>query len=395
MLKLSLLLAAVTSLPLVYAQAPLYGQCGGQGWTGATTCVAGATCTYSNQWYSQCLPSATATSTTATSTTSGTTATGVCGSATKTKLKYFGINQSCAEFGNTAWPGQLGKDYTWPSPSSIDYFVGQGMNTFRVAFLMERVSPPATGLTGAFNATYLQALKDTVNYITNKGSYAILDPHNFLHYNNAPLTNTTLFQAWWQKLAAEFVSNSLVIFDLQNEPDTIAATTVRDVVRSMQAGINGIRAAGASQLILVEGTSWSGAWTWTTSSGNSDAFKAGSITDPKNNFAIEMHQYLDSDGSGTSGTCVSTTIGKERVAAATTWLKNNNYKGFLGEYGGGANSVCETAIQGMLCDLQTSGVWLGALFWAAGPWWGTYFQSMEPPSGAALPILPYIQAALA
>jgi len=42
----------------------------------------------------------------------------VCGSAALTKLKYFGINQSCAEFGNTAWPGQLGKDYTWPSPSS-------------------------------------------------------------------------------------------------------------------------------------------------------------------------------------------------------------------------------------------------------------------------------------
>jgi len=58
------------------------------------------------------------------------------------------------------------------------------MNTFRVAFLMERISPPATGLTGSFNATYLQGLKDTVNYITNKGAYAILDPHNFLHYNN-------------------------------------------------------------------------------------------------------------------------------------------------------------------------------------------------------------------
>ena len=137
-------------------------------------------------------------------------------------------------------------------------------------------------------------------------------------------------------------SNPLVIFDLQNEPDTIAATTVASV---MQAGINGIRAAGATQLILVEGTSWSGAWTWTTSSGNAAAFAAGKITDPQNNIAIEMHQYLDSDGSGTSATCVSNTIGKERVSAATAWLKANNYKGFLGEYGGGANSVCQTAVR--------------------------------------------------
>ncbi|KAF8694341.1 glycoside hydrolase family 7, partial [Rhizoctonia solani] len=35
--------------------APLYGQCGGEGWTGPTTCASG-TCKVSNQWYSQCLP---------------------------------------------------------------------------------------------------------------------------------------------------------------------------------------------------------------------------------------------------------------------------------------------------------------------------------------------------
>ncbi|KAL0933853.1 glycosyl hydrolase family 61 [Colletotrichum truncatum] len=35
--------------------APLYGQCGGQGWTGPTTCAQG-TCKASGQFYSQCLP---------------------------------------------------------------------------------------------------------------------------------------------------------------------------------------------------------------------------------------------------------------------------------------------------------------------------------------------------
>ncbi|KAL2152762.1 hypothetical protein VTH82DRAFT_5947 [Thermothelomyces myriococcoides] len=33
---------------------PLYGQCGGQGWTGPTCCSQG-TCRVSNEWYSQCL----------------------------------------------------------------------------------------------------------------------------------------------------------------------------------------------------------------------------------------------------------------------------------------------------------------------------------------------------
>ena len=36
----------------------LYGQCGGNGWTGPTSCVAGAHCAHWNDWYHQCVPSA-------------------------------------------------------------------------------------------------------------------------------------------------------------------------------------------------------------------------------------------------------------------------------------------------------------------------------------------------
>ncbi|KFY09204.1 hypothetical protein V491_08333 [Pseudogymnoascus sp. VKM F-3775] len=38
------------------AQQSVWGQCGGTGWTGPTTCVSGSTCTVSNAWYSQCIP---------------------------------------------------------------------------------------------------------------------------------------------------------------------------------------------------------------------------------------------------------------------------------------------------------------------------------------------------
>lgn len=296
-----------------------------------------------------------------------------------TKFSYFGVNESGAEFGNNVIPGTLGTDYTWPSPSSIDFFVEKGFNTFRVPFLMERLSPPSTGLTGSFDATYLNGLKTTIDYITGKGAYALLDPHNFMIYNGATISSTSDFGTWWKNLANEFKSDSNVVFDIMNEPHDIPAATVLDL---SQAAINGIRDSGAtSQLILVEGTSWTGAWTW-ISSGNGDVF--GAISDPNNNTAIEMHQYLDSDGSGTSGTCVSSTIGAERIADATTWLQNNGLKGFLGEIGAGSNADCISAVQGALCAMQQSGVWIGALWWAAGPWWGNYFQSIEPPNGPAI-----------
>ncbi|KAG8804592.1 hypothetical protein FRC16_006034 [Serendipita sp. 398] len=383
------LLGLATFLPTVLGVSE-WGQCGGQTYTGSTTCDSGLTCVYSNPWYSQCLrvsssaapsstPRSSTTSTrsstssvrsstsstrsstsstrtsssstrTSTSTSAITSSTGACPGATK--FKYFGVNESSAEFGQGKYPGILGTDYTWPSPSSVDYFVGKGMNFFRIAFAMERLSP--SGLTGSFDATYLQGLKTIVSYVTGKGAYAALDPHNFARFNGAVITDLTAFQAWWTKLANEFKSDSRVIFDVNNEPWGIPAT---DALAFNQAGINGIRSTGATQLILAEGTSWSGAWTW-ISSGNGDAFKT--ISDPLGNTAIEMHQYLDSDGSGTSEVCVSSTIGVERLTAATNWLKQNNLKGFLGELGAGSNDACITAVKGALCHMQQQGgTWIG------------------------------------
>lgn len=289
------------------------------------------------------------------------------------------MNQSCAEFGDGKIPGILNTDYTWPSPSSIDFFLGKGMNSFRIPFMLERLCPPATGMTGAFDATYLQGLKTIVSYITSKGGYAAIEPHNYARYNGVVITDYAAFQTFWQHLAQEFSSNDKVVFDICNEPYGIAAT---DAASLMQAGIDGVRASGATQLILVEGTSWSGAHSW-ISSGNADAFVG--LTDPLDNFAFEMHQYLDSDSSGSNATCVSATVGAERLAAASAWLIANNKKGVLGEMGGGSNDVCIAAIKGALCHLQQQGgAWLGFFWWAAGPWWGTYFQSIEPPSGPAV-----------
>ncbi|KAL9048488.1 MAG: hypothetical protein Q9162_007703 [Coniocarpon cinnabarinum] len=54
------------------AQQSVYGQCGGTGWSGATTCAAGSTCVMLNPYYSQCQPGV-ASSTLATSTVPATT----------------------------------------------------------------------------------------------------------------------------------------------------------------------------------------------------------------------------------------------------------------------------------------------------------------------------------
>jgi endoglucanase len=223
--------------------------------------------------------------------------------------------------------------------------------------------------------------------------YYLCNELNLSSYGNI-ITSTSDFAAFWTTLAAEFASNDKVIFDTSEHSlswyNLLILTGLADnefntedqtlVLNLNQAAINAIRAAGAkSQYIFVEGNSWSGAWTWTTINDNMKA-----LTDPQNLIIYEMHQYLDSDGSGTSETCVSSTIGQERVVAATQWLKDNGKKAFLGEFAGGANSVCQSAVKGMLDYLQAnSDVWMGASWWSAGPWWGDYIYSFEPPSGIA------------
>lgn len=123
------------------AQGTAYAQCGGDGFTGATTCVSGYTCTYQNEYYSQCLPgtavstsstkaatsstsAATSAATTSTkaSTVIATTATSTTASSSSSasgKLKWFGINQSVAEFGTANYPGVYGTDFYFPSTDSI------------------------------------------------------------------------------------------------------------------------------------------------------------------------------------------------------------------------------------------------------------------------------------
>jgi endoglucanase len=46
------------------------------------------------------------------------------------------------------------------------------------------------------------------------------------------------------------------------------------------------------------------------------------------------YQYVDTDGSGRHATCVSPTIGAERIQNVTAWLQQNKLKGYPGEIGG-------------------------------------------------------------
>ncbi|KAF5976902.1 putative cellulase precursor [Fusarium bulbicola] len=365
------LLALSLFTGLSVAQSGAWAQCGGNGWTGSKTCVSGYKCSVINEWYSQCIlgTAEEPTTTLKTTTGGGSTPTGTPGTG---KFLWVGTNEAGGEFGEGNLPGTWGKDFIFPDPSAVDTLISQGYNAFRVQLRMERANP--SSMAGPFDTAYMKNLTTIVDHITGKGANVILDPHNYGRYFNKIITSTSDFQTWWKNFATQFKSNSKIIFDTNNEYNTMDQTLVLNL---NQAAINGIRDSGATQTIFVEGNQWSGAWSWPDVNDNMKA-----LTDPLDKIVYEMHQYLDSDSSGTSPNCVSTTIGVERLKAATEWLRKNKKVGMIGEVAGGPNDTCKTAVKNMLDYLkENSDVWKGVTWWAAGPWWADYMFSFEPPSG--------------
>jgi endoglucanase len=293
------------------------------------------------------------------------------------QLQYAGVNLSGAEFGESNLPGQYETDYIYPTPAEVDYFTGKGMNIFRLQFRWERLQHNAFA---GFDTTELGRLDTIVNYITTQNAYVILDPHNYARYYGNIIgqgVEVTAFSDFWSRLAQHYKDNRQVFFGLMNEPNTMSTELWRD---DANAAIAAIRAAGATNLILVPGNAWTGAHSWNqTWYGTANAVAMLGITDPGNNFAFELHQYLDGDSSGTSDQCVSTTIGSQRLVEVTDWLKTNNKRGFLGEFAGGRNQTCYAALDDLLNYVESnSDVWIGWAWWAAGPWWNEYIFTLEP-----------------
>ena len=84
--------------------------------------------------------------------------------------------------------------------------------------------------------------------------------------------------------------------------------------------------------------------------------------------------------------CVSATVGSERLASFTAWLKSHGLKAFLGELGAGSGATCLAALDDILTHLDKNRAqWIGWTYWAAGPWWGNTVYDIEPDGGVDRP----------
>jgi endoglucanase len=294
--------------------------------------------------------------------------------------RYAGVNIGGGEFGKL--PGKYGTAYSYPGRSSFDYFAAQGFNLVRVPFRWERLQPELNAELDAQEVKHLQA---AINAASQARLTVVLDTHNYAkrrlasedwkdtHVIGSGAVPTSSFSDFCGRLAAAFKDNDAVLFGLMNEPTGITAPEWLPIANS---AITALRTAGARQLIFVPGVNFTGAHSW-SKSGNE---LMANVVDPAQNFVLEVHQYLDRDASGKTGSVVDANIGSERLQAFQAWARAHKMKAFLGEFAAGRDPQSLAALDSMCTTMHdNSDVWMGWAAWAGGEWWpDSYSFNLSP-----------------
>jgi endoglucanase len=295
-----------------------------------------------------------------------------------------GVNLSGAEFGTV--PGRPNTDYTYPAEPAIRRLAGLGMTSLRLPFRWERIQPR---LGGELDAAELARLDQSVDIAKAAGLVVILDLHNFGYYAGQKMGSATLPASVlgdiWRRLATHYRDRTNVVFSIMNEPYDIHSA---EWVKIQNVAIAAIRKAGAKQMLLVTGTAYGGAHSWTSDLpvGNNGRDLLA-IEDPLKRFAYDFHQYLDADYSGRQPECSASQGALKAIDDVSAWLKTHGRQGFLGEFAASDRPECVKAFKDMTARLDSRPEqWIGWAAWGAGPWWPPdYVFNLEPTAAGERP----------
>ena len=346
-----------------------------------------------------------------------------------TGVLYRGANLAGAEFGQYWSPGNV------PYPAEFNYYIGKGMNTVRLPIRWAYLQPQGPDV-GPIEANYATFIKNVLENLTQAGVTVILDLHDYQRYapqgetvgvpenaatgsvpNGTINTSTQLANIWTDLVkmiqSDPKINSTHLIFDISNEP---AQMDTESILTFENAAIQAIRAAGAKNMILVEGNMFSGLWAWENTTtynngsnhaaANSIVFTPAKIIDPDNNYAINVHQYFDQNGSmsGTTQNCIPSTelLSKINADPFLEWVKTNKVKVMVTEFGVGRGTTPEEGANCM-ADLKVfldwmnqnaytpdNGGFIGWTIWSAGHAWGDYNTQGVP--NYLLDISPYTPA---
>ena len=348
------------------------------------------------------------------------------------KLPYLGVNLSGLEFStviNTATVPDLSQadaesQVKYSDLANMRQFVSAGLNTVRVpiswSFLALGGADDYT-LNMAYWTNFVQPLLET---LTSSGIYTILDLHTYMHYSwmgsqisgcNPSVsqcpdgkldTNPNDYVGIWKNIYGQISSDSNInqqylMLDIVNEPAAASGETLTptQIYNAEIPVVNYLQAQHFPGKILIEGDGWSGLHSWTTTTyadgkTNAQVFSKANLQASgvdTSNLLINVHQYLDSDFSGTQNSCQnvaalsSTGVNGFNLQAFADYLKSNGLQAIVTEVGAAtsAASSCQATLKGFIDYLNTNAAsesagFVGMTLWGAGHGWGSYNLYVDP-----------------
>ncbi len=348
---------------------------------------------------------------------------------TQSTWLFTGINLSGLEFGKvvepTVIPNLSQKDSQTSSSDLADTtnFINSGMNTVRVPISWSYLQMEGPGKGDISDEYYVNFLRPLLATLTKAKVYTMVDLHAYMRYSiygeqysgcgetgacpdGEVILDSEAYQSLWGKLYDRLQSDpsidmTYVMIDLVNEPVGIANDKVFTIQTDL---IKMLRSKQFNGYILVEGNSWTGlhSWTtatWTGSDGQTytnatlftrENFEKAGITD-LSHVIINVHQYLDSDYSGTHNDCLQdlTTINANgfNLNAFVDYLAVNKLKAMVTEFGTGINAVsCKPPLKQFMQYLSDNAArnkdygFIGWTIWSTGHGWGNYNLRVQPTS---------------
>ncbi len=220
---------------------------------------------------------------------------------------------------------------------------------------------------------------------TERDMYIILDLHNYGRFrlNNEDViigandqVSIANVKDFWTKMANEFKNETHIWgYGIMNEPNNMLNSTHWFSIA--QEIIDGIRSVDTKTTIIVGGDSWSSAERWKEESDN-----LKDLVDPSKKIIYEAHVYFDADASGFYGSSyddnnATPDTGINRVKPFVDWLKENNFKGYIGEYGiPDDDERWLVTLDNFLAHLKENKI--NGTYWAGGPRWGSDKMAIDP-----------------
>lgn len=356
-----------------------------------------------------------------------------------------GINLSGLEFStmpndsvipNLSVEDSIKKDKT-PNPNSdlqaTKQFLSDGANTVRLPVRWAYMQPALQfdqkgnviiGTDGFDEGYFNNLVVPTLSALTSQKYNVILDLHSYMHYSSVGtqiagcdgsptrkcpdgtlINNATPYVNVWATILTEIrkqpagsIDENYLMVDIVNEPSNdpkSTALSAQDVFNMEVAVIKKLQSMNFKGFYLLEGVQWSGLHGWEDNH-NDQVFTrdalvhAGFTEDVIDRMIINVHQYLDTNFSGTEDACQQdlTTTGANgfNLNAFVSYLHANRLKAMVTEFGVGNNeSSCSAPLTTFLDYMKKNayqegmgGGFVGWTVWSTGHGWGAYNLRVTP-----------------